>query len=155
MMGQKRPFCLGGGACCPRVFSTSRGEFEFGDLVRCCDLAGNEFARGLVNYPGRDVRLIKGLHSSKIESTLGHKLLRRGHSSRQFGDLAGAWLDSCVPPAPCQPLRSVGDIACMYRLRRWGDASSWGLGRLMKITELVQDIVERAQSATRQLAKTA
>jgi len=27
------------------------GEFEFGDLVRCCDLAGNEFARGLVNYP--------------------------------------------------------------------------------------------------------
>ena len=49
------------------------GEFEFGDLVRCCDAAGNEFARGLVNYPGRDVRLIKGLHSSKIESTLGHK----------------------------------------------------------------------------------
>jgi glutamate 5-kinase len=49
------------------------GRFEFGDLVRCCDQAGDEFARGLVNYPERDLRLIKGLHTSKIELTLGHK----------------------------------------------------------------------------------
>jgi glutamate 5-kinase len=49
------------------------GEFEFGDLVRCCDAEGNEFARGLVNYPGRDVRLIKGLHTSQIEMMLGHR----------------------------------------------------------------------------------
>jgi glutamate 5-kinase len=57
----------------PSGIRNVEGEFEFGDLVCCCDPAGNEFARGLVNYPGRDVRLIKGLHTSKIESTLGHK----------------------------------------------------------------------------------
>ena len=49
------------------------GGFEFGDLVRCCDRAGHEFARGLVNFSGSDLQRIKGLHTSKIEATLGHK----------------------------------------------------------------------------------
>ena len=57
----------------PSGIRSVEGEFEFGDLVRCCDSSGNEFARGLVNYPGRELRLIKGLHTSKIEVVLGHK----------------------------------------------------------------------------------
>jgi glutamate 5-kinase len=57
----------------PSGILSVEGEFEFGDLVRCCDPAGHEFARGLVNYPGREVRLIRGLHTSNIDNALGHK----------------------------------------------------------------------------------
>jgi glutamate 5-kinase len=71
--GAKAAIVSRGRSLLPSGILCVEGEFEFGDLVRCCDPTGNEFARGLVNYPGRDVRLIKGLHSSKIESMLGHK----------------------------------------------------------------------------------
>jgi glutamate 5-kinase len=71
--GAKAAIVARGRSLLPSGIRNVEGEFEFGDLVCCCDPAGNEFARGLVNYPGRDVRLIKGLHTSKIESTLGHK----------------------------------------------------------------------------------
>jgi glutamate 5-kinase len=71
--GAKAAILSRGRSLLPSGILNVEGEFEFGDLVRCCDPAGDEFARGLVNYPGRDVRLIKGLHSSKIESMLGHK----------------------------------------------------------------------------------
>jgi glutamate 5-kinase len=71
--GAKAAIVSKGRSLLPSGIFSVEGEFEFGDLVRCCDLAGNEFARGLVNYPGRDVRLIKGLHTSKIEGMLGHK----------------------------------------------------------------------------------
>jgi glutamate 5-kinase len=71
--GAKAAIVSKGKSLLPSGVSEVEGEFDFGDLVRCCDLAGDEFARGLVNYPGRDVRLIKGLHTSKIEVALGHK----------------------------------------------------------------------------------
>jgi glutamate 5-kinase len=71
--GAKAAIVSRGRSLLPSGILSVEGEFEFGDLVRCCDPAGTEFARGLVNYPGRDVRLIKGLHTSKIEMTLGHK----------------------------------------------------------------------------------
>jgi glutamate 5-kinase len=71
--GAKAAIVSKGRSLLPSGILSVEGEFEFGDLVRCCDPAGTEFARGLVNYPGRDVRLIKGLHTSKIEMTLGHK----------------------------------------------------------------------------------
>jgi glutamate 5-kinase len=71
--GAKAAMVSRGRSLLPSGIVSVEGEFEFGDLVRCCDLIGKEFARGLVNYPGRDVRLIKGLHTSKIETTLGHK----------------------------------------------------------------------------------
>jgi glutamate 5-kinase len=71
--GAKAAIVSKGRSLLPSGIVGVEGEFEFGDLVRCCDAAANEFARGLVNYPGRDVRLIKGLHTSKIEVVLGHK----------------------------------------------------------------------------------
>jgi glutamate 5-kinase len=71
--GAKVAIVAQGRSLLPSGICQVEGEFEFGDLVRCCDPTGQEFARGLVNYPGRDVRLIKGLHTSQIERTLGHK----------------------------------------------------------------------------------
>jgi glutamate 5-kinase len=50
-----------------------RGAFGTGDCVRCLDIAGEEFARGLVNYSSQELIQIKGLHTSKIEKTLGYK----------------------------------------------------------------------------------
>jgi glutamate 5-kinase len=50
-----------------------RGAFGTGDCVRCLDLSGEEFARGLVNYSSQELIQIKGLHTSKIEKTLGYK----------------------------------------------------------------------------------
>jgi len=71
--GAKAAVVSNGKSLLPSGILSVDGEFEFGDLVRCCDQSGKEFGRGLVNYPGREVRLIKGLHTSKIEATLGHK----------------------------------------------------------------------------------
>jgi len=50
-----------------------RGSFGVGDCVRCLDLDGREFARGLVNYSAPELNQIKGLHTSRIEKTLGYK----------------------------------------------------------------------------------
>jgi glutamate 5-kinase len=71
--GAKAAIVSRGKSLLPSGILQVEGAFEFGDLVRCCDMAGTEFARGLVNYPERDLRRIKGLHTSKIETTLGHK----------------------------------------------------------------------------------
>jgi glutamate 5-kinase len=57
--GAKAAMVSRGRSLLPSGIVSVEGEFEFGDLVRCCDLTGKEFARGLVNYPGRDVRMIK------------------------------------------------------------------------------------------------
>ena len=50
-----------------------RGNFGVGECVRCLDLQGLEFARGLVNYSAQELNQIKGLHTSKIEKVLGYK----------------------------------------------------------------------------------
>ncbi|TAK07184.1 glutamate 5-kinase [bacterium] len=50
-----------------------RGSFGVGECVRCLDLQGREFARGLVNYSAQELNQIKGLHTSKIEKVLGYK----------------------------------------------------------------------------------
>lgn len=71
--GAKAAILAKGRSLLPSGVRDVEGNFEFGDLVRCCDLAGNEFARGLVNYSSREILLIKGLHTSKIEGRLGHK----------------------------------------------------------------------------------
>lgn len=71
--GAKAAIATKGKSLLPSGIVGVEGEFEFGDLVQCCDQAGREFARGLVNFPGRDLQRIKGLHTSKIEATLGHK----------------------------------------------------------------------------------
>jgi glutamate 5-kinase len=50
-----------------------RGSFGVGECVRCLDLNGQEFARGLINYSAVELNQIKGLHTSRIEQALGYK----------------------------------------------------------------------------------
>ncbi len=47
------------------------GDFERGEVVAVLDDAGNELARGLVNYSSSDTRRIMRKPSSQIESVLG------------------------------------------------------------------------------------
>lgn len=57
----------------PSGLKEVRGSFGVGECVRCLDLQGREFARGLVNYSAQELGQIKGLHTSRIEKVLGYK----------------------------------------------------------------------------------
>jgi glutamate 5-kinase len=57
----------------PSGLKEVRGVFGVGECVRCLNLQGNEFARGLVNYSAHELNQIKGLHTSEIEKVLGYK----------------------------------------------------------------------------------
>jgi glutamate 5-kinase len=57
----------------PSGLKEVHGSFGVGECVRCADLEGREFARGLVNYSAQELNQIKGLHTSKIEKALGYK----------------------------------------------------------------------------------
>lgn len=48
------------------------GVFDRGALVACCDLAGAEVARGLVNYDSAEAAKIAGLPTERIEAVLGY-----------------------------------------------------------------------------------
>jgi glutamate 5-kinase len=48
------------------------GNYEKGDVVSICDAAGDEFARGLINYSAAEVKRIKGLNSDQIAAALSH-----------------------------------------------------------------------------------
>jgi glutamate 5-kinase len=48
------------------------GAFLRGEMVSCVDEAGNEVARGLVNYSAQATRRIQGQPSSRIEALLGY-----------------------------------------------------------------------------------
>jgi len=48
------------------------GAFKKGDVVSLRDRAGEEFARGLINYPVEEVLRIKGLKTDDIAGALGH-----------------------------------------------------------------------------------
>ena len=50
----------------------STGQFSRGDTVVLLSVDGKELARGLIGYSDLDVDLIKGCHSSKIKTILGH-----------------------------------------------------------------------------------
>lgn len=49
------------------------GSFSRGMPVRLIDPDGNEFARGLVNYPADELQRIRGKKSGQIESILGRR----------------------------------------------------------------------------------
>jgi glutamate 5-kinase len=49
-----------------------RGEFEGQDPVRLCDGAGQEIARGLVNYSSAELEQIRGRRSEEIPAILGY-----------------------------------------------------------------------------------
>ncbi len=48
------------------------GDFSRGSLVLCCDSAGKEVARGLVNYNYDEASRLMGKPSSQIEAILGY-----------------------------------------------------------------------------------
>ena len=48
------------------------GKFSRGDVVACVDEAGNEIARGLVNYDMGEVQTLMGKSSDKISELLGY-----------------------------------------------------------------------------------
>lgn len=48
------------------------GEFARGELVSCLDPRGEEIARGLSNYSAREVAMIKGLATSRLQDALGY-----------------------------------------------------------------------------------
>ncbi|MBO6046875.1 MAG: glutamate 5-kinase [Erysipelotrichaceae bacterium] len=48
------------------------GHFTHGQVVDIIDLQGRKIARGISNYANEEVRLIKGLKTSQIESVLHH-----------------------------------------------------------------------------------
>jgi|LauGreDrversion4_2_1035121.scaffolds.fasta_scaffold138192_2 glutamate 5-kinase len=48
------------------------GDFARGELVSCLDPRGQEIARGLSNYSAREVALIKGLATTKLQDALGY-----------------------------------------------------------------------------------
>ena len=50
-----------------------KGNFKFGDPVKCVDSNGVEFARGLINYRAEEVFRLRGLHSRDIKKVLGYK----------------------------------------------------------------------------------
>jgi glutamate 5-kinase len=49
-----------------------KGSFLKGDVVTLIDEEGNEFARGLSNYPATDAVRVLGLHSEQIAELLGN-----------------------------------------------------------------------------------
>ena len=61
-----------GGSLLPVGLLRLSGEFERGDTVRIRDAAGNEMARGLVNYGAADLQRIRGQQSKAIEAILGY-----------------------------------------------------------------------------------
>jgi glutamate 5-kinase len=71
--GAREALVKKGKSLLPSGLKEVRGAFGVGDCVRCLDHLGDEFARGLVNYSAQELIQIKGLHTSKIEETLGYK----------------------------------------------------------------------------------
>src|SRR5262249_685386 len=48
-----------------------QGEFHKGAVISLCDLAGQEFARGLTNYSAADARRVLGLRTEQIAELFG------------------------------------------------------------------------------------
>ena len=71
--GAKRALTTRGTSLLPSGILTVSGNFRFGDAVYCTDTAATRFAQGLVNYSAKELQVIIGQHTSRIEQILGHK----------------------------------------------------------------------------------
>ncbi len=69
--GAKRAVVRDGKSLLPSGVIEVQGNFDRGETVCIADEDGIVFARGLVNYPARDLLKIKGLKSSEILNALG------------------------------------------------------------------------------------
>jgi len=64
----------GGRSLLPKGITAVAGTFGAGECISCLSPAGDEFARGLVNYSAAELQRIKGIHSSAIETVLQYKV---------------------------------------------------------------------------------
>jgi glutamate 5-kinase len=71
--GAKRALLVGGKSLLPSGVQGVEGGFDRGDAVRLCDLHGEEFAKGVINYALPELLRIMGKKSSEIEAVLGYK----------------------------------------------------------------------------------
>jgi len=55
---------------------TISGDFDAGDVVSIANLAGEEFAKGVVNFSSKELSIIKGLKTAQIEQALRRKISR-------------------------------------------------------------------------------
>lgn len=70
--GAVRVLCQGGRSLLPVGVKSVSGQFHRGEMVSCFNSAGNEVARGLVNYSADEARAIAGYSSSRIADVLGY-----------------------------------------------------------------------------------
>ena len=70
--GAVRALARDGKSLLPIGVVACEGRFERGEVVGCCDPAGREIARGLVNYSAAETQRIMRRPSSEIESILGY-----------------------------------------------------------------------------------
>ncbi len=68
--GARRAVEERGRSLLPIGITAVRGEFSKGDVVCICDPVGQEFARGLTNYPASQILQIMGSRTEQIASTL-------------------------------------------------------------------------------------
>ncbi len=71
--GAKRALVERGKSLLPSGIQGVEGGFDRGDAVRICDLAGEEFAIGVINYSLSELLRIMGKKTSEIEGALGYK----------------------------------------------------------------------------------
>ena len=57
----------------PAGIAEVRGDFERGDAIAVLGGQGKEIAYGIANYSSKDLELIQGLRSDKIEAKLGYQ----------------------------------------------------------------------------------
>jgi glutamate 5-kinase len=65
---------VNGKSLLPSGIQEVRGDFASGDCVALADQDGQEFGRGLVNYPAAHVLRVKGRRSDEIMRLLGYKV---------------------------------------------------------------------------------
>ncbi len=65
LKGQKRSLLAAG-------VKQVEGQFQRGDIVNICNPEGSQLGYGITNYSSADIEVIKGAHSGKIVSLLGH-----------------------------------------------------------------------------------
>jgi glutamate 5-kinase len=70
--GAVKALCQSGKSLLAAGIKEVEGEFQSQDAVQLCDLAGQEIARGIVNYSSSELQKILGHHSDQIAKILGY-----------------------------------------------------------------------------------
>jgi glutamate 5-kinase len=71
--GAKKALTERGKSLLPSGLVEVSGDFQAGEVVALAEAEGVEFARGLVNYDAKELRMIRGAKTADIERALGYK----------------------------------------------------------------------------------